>query len=117
MKVIALFMPFGVRNPQYEPVSSCPLSSQNTSSDSAVSSTVNPLHTKRSKVKTELDSSRPLSPCSPVISSFSPYRLLYDPNGGLISGLDVGDMTVCVLAGENYSCSETLMFSYIYGFK
>ncbi|XP_053368739.1 zinc finger protein GLI2b isoform X1 [Clarias gariepinus] len=38
---------------------------QNASSDSAVSSTVNPLHTKRSKVKTELDSSRPLSPCSP----------------------------------------------------
>ncbi|TSL68227.1 Zinc finger protein GLI2 [Bagarius yarrelli] len=39
--------------------------SKNTSSDSAVSSTVNPVHTKRSKVKTELDNSRPLSPCSP----------------------------------------------------
>ncbi|XP_060796968.1 zinc finger protein GLI2-like [Neoarius graeffei] len=38
---------------------------KNMSGDSAVSSTVNPLQTKRSKVKTELDSSRPLSPCSP----------------------------------------------------
>ncbi|XP_051531472.1 zinc finger protein GLI2-like [Myxocyprinus asiaticus] len=38
---------------------------KNTSSDSAVSSTVNPLNNKRSKVKTELDGPRPLSPCSP----------------------------------------------------
>ncbi|XP_056591499.1 zinc finger protein GLI2b isoform X2 [Triplophysa dalaica] len=35
------------------------------SGDSAVSSTVNPLNTKRSKVKTEFDVLRPLSPCSP----------------------------------------------------
>ncbi|XP_076879633.1 LOW QUALITY PROTEIN: zinc finger protein GLI2b [Brachyhypopomus gauderio] len=38
---------------------------KNTSGDSAVSSTVNPLITKRSKVKTELDESQPVSPCSP----------------------------------------------------
>ncbi|KAA0707390.1 Zinc finger protein GLI2 [Triplophysa tibetana] len=36
------------------------------SGDSAVSSTVNPLNTKRSKVKTEFDVLRPLSPCSPT---------------------------------------------------
>ncbi|XP_028835950.1 zinc finger protein GLI2-like [Denticeps clupeoides] len=39
--------------------------SKNTSGDSAVSSTVNPLVTKRSKVKTEVDGPRPLSPSSP----------------------------------------------------
>ncbi|XP_055040768.2 zinc finger protein GLI2b isoform X1 [Misgurnus anguillicaudatus] len=38
---------------------------KNISGDSAVSSTVNPLNIKRSKVKTELDGPRPLSPCSP----------------------------------------------------
>ncbi|XP_024281703.1 zinc finger protein GLI2 [Oncorhynchus tshawytscha] len=39
--------------------------SKNTSGDSAVSSTVNPMITKRSKVKTEVECPRPLSPCSP----------------------------------------------------
>ncbi|XP_030627376.1 zinc finger protein GLI2b [Chanos chanos] len=39
--------------------------SKNTSGDSAVSSTVNPLITKRSKVKTELEGPRPVSPSSP----------------------------------------------------
>uniref|UniRef100_A0A8C2AE09 GLI family zinc finger 2b n=1 Tax=Cyprinus carpio TaxID=7962 RepID=A0A8C2AE09_CYPCA len=38
---------------------------RNTTGDSAVSSTVNPLNNKRSKVKTELDGPRPVSPCSP----------------------------------------------------
>ncbi|KAG9267038.1 zinc finger protein GLI2-like [Astyanax mexicanus] len=38
---------------------------KNTSSDSAVSSTVNPLNTKRSKVKMEAEGPRPVSPCSP----------------------------------------------------
>ncbi|XP_051529365.1 zinc finger protein GLI2-like isoform X2 [Myxocyprinus asiaticus] len=38
---------------------------KNTSGDSAVSSTMNPLNNKRSKVKTELDEPRPASPCSP----------------------------------------------------
>ncbi|XP_072542241.1 zinc finger protein GLI2a [Salminus brasiliensis] len=37
---------------------------QNAGSDSAVSSTVNPMITKRSKVKTEVDGMRPISPCS-----------------------------------------------------
>ncbi|XP_007227973.3 zinc finger protein GLI2a [Astyanax mexicanus] len=37
---------------------------QNAGSDSAVSSTVNPMITKKSKVKTELDGMRPISPCS-----------------------------------------------------
>ncbi|KAM9334190.1 zinc finger protein GLI2-like [Symphorus nematophorus] len=41
------------------------LSSKNLSGDSAVSSTVDPLITKRSKVKTEAEGLRPLSPCSP----------------------------------------------------
>lgn len=39
---------------------------QNLSGDSAVSSTVDPMITKRSKVKTEAEGLRPLSPCSPV---------------------------------------------------
>uniref|UniRef100_A0A8C8M9A1 C2H2-type domain-containing protein n=1 Tax=Oncorhynchus tshawytscha TaxID=74940 RepID=A0A8C8M9A1_ONCTS len=39
--------------------------SKNTCGDSAVSSTVNPMITKRSKVKTEVEYPRPLSPCSP----------------------------------------------------
>ncbi|CAB1327987.1 unnamed protein product [Coregonus sp. 'balchen'] len=39
--------------------------SKNTCGDSAVSSTVNPMITKRSKVKTEVECPRPLSPCSP----------------------------------------------------
>nr|XP_023682700.1 zinc finger protein GLI2 isoform X1 [Paramormyrops kingsleyae]XP_023682701.1 zinc finger protein GLI2 isoform X1 [Paramormyrops kingsleyae]XP_023682702.1 zinc finger protein GLI2 isoform X1 [Paramormyrops kingsleyae] len=39
-------------------------SSKNASSDSAVSSTVNPMITKRSKVKTEAEGPRPASPCS-----------------------------------------------------
>ncbi|KAK2874673.1 hypothetical protein Q8A67_021826 [Cirrhinus molitorella] len=38
---------------------------KNNNGDSAVSSTVNPLNNKRSKVKTELDGPRPVSPCSP----------------------------------------------------
>ncbi|XP_066503413.1 zinc finger protein GLI2b isoform X2 [Hoplias malabaricus] len=38
---------------------------KNTSGDSAVSSTVNPLNTKRSKIKTEVECPRPVSPCSP----------------------------------------------------
>uniref|UniRef100_A0A8C4HKN9 C2H2-type domain-containing protein n=1 Tax=Dicentrarchus labrax TaxID=13489 RepID=A0A8C4HKN9_DICLA len=37
----------------------------NLSGDSAVSSTVDPMITKRSKVKTEAEGLRPLSPCSP----------------------------------------------------
>uniref|UniRef100_A0A4W5RW54 GLI family zinc finger 2b n=1 Tax=Hucho hucho TaxID=62062 RepID=A0A4W5RW54_9TELE len=37
--------------------------SKNTCGDSAVSSTVNPMITKRSKVKTEVECPRPLSPC------------------------------------------------------
>ncbi|KAL6484901.1 hypothetical protein MHYP_G00069460 [Metynnis hypsauchen] len=37
---------------------------QNAGGDSAVSSTVNPMIMKRSKVKTEVDGTRPLSPCS-----------------------------------------------------
>ncbi|XP_039530154.1 zinc finger protein GLI2b isoform X1 [Pimephales promelas] len=41
------------------------IDSKNTNGDSAVSSTVNPLNHKRSKVKTELDGPRPVSPCSP----------------------------------------------------
>lgn len=41
-------------------------SRQNLSGDSAVSSTVDPMITKRSKVKTEAEGLRPLSPCSPV---------------------------------------------------
>ncbi|CDQ70497.1 unnamed protein product [Oncorhynchus mykiss] len=40
----------------------------NTSGDSAVSSTVNPMITKRSKVKTEVECPRPLSPCSPIVA-------------------------------------------------
>nr|XP_046237868.1 zinc finger protein GLI2-like [Scatophagus argus] len=40
-------------------------SPQNLSGDSAVSSTVDPMITKRSKVKTEAEGLRPLSPCSP----------------------------------------------------
>ncbi|KAL7854659.1 hypothetical protein SRHO_G00168490 [Serrasalmus rhombeus] len=38
---------------------------KNTSGDSAVSSTVNPLNIKRSKVKMEVEGPRPASPCSP----------------------------------------------------
>ncbi|XP_067287687.1 zinc finger protein GLI2b [Pseudorasbora parva] len=41
------------------------MDTKNTNGDSAVSSTVNPLNIKRSKVKTELDGPRPVSPCSP----------------------------------------------------
>ncbi|KAM7375549.1 hypothetical protein PAMA_014587 [Pampus argenteus] len=41
------------------------LTSKNHGSDSAVSSTVDPMITKRSKVKTEAEGLRPLSPCSP----------------------------------------------------
>ncbi|XP_038578125.1 zinc finger protein GLI2-like isoform X2 [Micropterus salmoides] len=41
------------------------LPSKNLSGDSAVSSTVDPMITKRSKVKTEAEGLRPLSPCSP----------------------------------------------------
>ncbi|TMS11503.1 Zinc finger protein GLI2 [Larimichthys crocea] len=41
------------------------LSSKNLSADSAVSSTVDPIITKRSKVKMEAEGLRPLSPCSP----------------------------------------------------
>ncbi|XP_028989745.1 zinc finger protein GLI2-like isoform X2 [Betta splendens] len=41
------------------------LASKNTGSDSAVSSTVDPLITKRLKVKTETEGLRPSSPCSP----------------------------------------------------
>ncbi|ROL43754.1 Zinc finger protein GLI2 [Anabarilius grahami] len=41
------------------------MDTKNTNGDSAVSSTVNPLNNKRSKVKTELDGPRPVSPCSP----------------------------------------------------
>ncbi|KAM9487384.1 zinc finger protein GLI2a isoform 1-T1 [Clarias gariepinus] len=37
---------------------------QNAGGDSAVSSTVNPMTTKRSKVKTEVDGTCPISPCS-----------------------------------------------------
>ncbi|XP_034160567.1 zinc finger protein GLI2a isoform X2 [Pangasianodon hypophthalmus] len=37
---------------------------QNAGGDSAVSSTVNPMITKRSKVKTEVDGTCPISPCS-----------------------------------------------------
>ncbi|XP_019898115.3 zinc finger protein GLI2 isoform X1 [Esox lucius] len=39
--------------------------SKNPCGDSAVSSTVNPMITKRSKVKMEVECPRPLSPCSP----------------------------------------------------
>uniref|UniRef100_A0AAY4C6F3 C2H2-type domain-containing protein n=1 Tax=Denticeps clupeoides TaxID=299321 RepID=A0AAY4C6F3_9TELE len=39
-------------------------SSQNAGGDSAVSSTVNPMVTKRSKVKTEVDGPRSISPCT-----------------------------------------------------
>ncbi|CAB1459194.1 unnamed protein product [Pleuronectes platessa] len=42
------------------------LMSKNHGSDSAVSSTVDPMITKRSKVKSEAEGLRPLSPCSPV---------------------------------------------------
>ncbi|XP_034469053.1 zinc finger protein GLI2-like isoform X2 [Hippoglossus hippoglossus] len=41
------------------------LMSKNHGSDSAVSSTVDPMITKRSKVKSEAEGLRPLSPCSP----------------------------------------------------
>ncbi|XP_034533736.1 zinc finger protein GLI2-like [Notolabrus celidotus] len=41
------------------------LTSKNHGGDSAVSSTVDPMITKRSKVKTEAEGLRPLSPCSP----------------------------------------------------
>ncbi|XP_049919747.1 zinc finger protein GLI2-like isoform X2 [Epinephelus moara] len=41
------------------------LPSKNHSGDSAVSSTVDPMITKRSKVKSEAEGLRPLSPCSP----------------------------------------------------
>ncbi|XP_048028718.1 zinc finger protein GLI2b [Megalobrama amblycephala] len=41
------------------------MDTKNTNGDSAVSSTVNPLNNKRTKVKTELDGPRPVSPCSP----------------------------------------------------
>ncbi|KAG7501724.1 zinc finger protein GLI2-like [Solea senegalensis] len=41
------------------------LTPKNPSSDSVVSSTVDPMITKRSKVKSEVDGLRPLSPCSP----------------------------------------------------
>ncbi|XP_076008556.1 zinc finger protein GLI2-like [Genypterus blacodes] len=41
------------------------LPSKNSGSDSAVSSTVDPMITKRSKVKMETEGLRPLSPCSP----------------------------------------------------
>ncbi|XP_044043606.1 zinc finger protein GLI4-like isoform X1 [Siniperca chuatsi] len=41
------------------------LPSKNLSGDSAVSSTVDPMITKRSKVKIEAEGLRPLSPCSP----------------------------------------------------
>uniref|UniRef100_A0A3B4XQM3 GLI family zinc finger 2b n=1 Tax=Seriola lalandi dorsalis TaxID=1841481 RepID=A0A3B4XQM3_SERLL len=41
------------------------LTSKNPSGDSAVSSTVDPMITKRSKVKSEAEGLRPLSPCSP----------------------------------------------------
>ncbi|KAL2081009.1 hypothetical protein ACEWY4_022862 [Coilia grayii] len=37
---------------------------QNAAGESAVSSTVNPMVTKRTKVKTEVDGPRPISPCS-----------------------------------------------------
>uniref|UniRef100_A0A4W4E4K1 C2H2-type domain-containing protein n=1 Tax=Electrophorus electricus TaxID=8005 RepID=A0A4W4E4K1_ELEEL len=47
---------------------------KNMSGDSAVSSTVNPLITKRSKVKTELDGSQPVSPCSPDPSGAAELR-------------------------------------------
>lgn len=39
---------------------------QNHGGDSAVSSTVDPMNTKRSKVKPEAEGLRPSSPCSPV---------------------------------------------------
>ncbi|XP_039648532.1 zinc finger protein GLI2-like [Perca fluviatilis] len=41
------------------------LPSKNHSGDSAVSSTIDPMITKRSKVKTEAEGLRPMSPCSP----------------------------------------------------
>ncbi|CAJ1087445.1 zinc finger protein GLI2-like [Xyrichtys novacula] len=41
------------------------LSTKNPGGDSAVSSTVDPMITKRSKVKTEAEGLRPLTPCSP----------------------------------------------------
>ncbi|XP_070814169.1 zinc finger protein GLI2-like [Chaetodon trifascialis] len=62
--------PFSARQPGLG-LSSLPasahsdLSSKNLSGDSAVSSTVDPMITKRSKVKTEAEGLRPLSPGSP----------------------------------------------------
>ncbi|XP_026888923.2 zinc finger protein GLI2a isoform X1 [Electrophorus electricus] len=61
---------FGTRQPQLclatHSTSSNPNTEvcQNAGGDSAVSSTVNPMITKRSKVKMEADGPRPISPCS-----------------------------------------------------
>lgn len=49
---------------------------QNASGDPAVSSTVNPLSTKRSKVKTEAEGPLPISPSSQVGESNSGYESL-----------------------------------------
>ncbi|XP_056157561.1 zinc finger protein GLI2-like [Lampris incognitus] len=51
--------------PSGPPAATHNMPSKNLSGDSAVSSTVDPLTTKRSKVKTEADGLRPASPCSP----------------------------------------------------
>uniref|UniRef100_A0A668A1N1 C2H2-type domain-containing protein n=1 Tax=Myripristis murdjan TaxID=586833 RepID=A0A668A1N1_9TELE len=57
--------------------------SDNHGGDSAVSSTVDPMITKRSKVKTEAEGLRPLSPCSP------------DHLGGLMDLKDDADRDEC----------------------
>ncbi|XP_070712034.1 zinc finger protein GLI2-like [Pempheris klunzingeri] len=59
------------------------LPSKMLSGDSAVSSTVDPLITKRSKVKTEAEGLRPLSPCSP------------NHRGGLLDLKDDGERDEC----------------------